>query len=187
MEVSSCCEREKVQSMTQADYFNKVYDDTYHEILKFVIIKTSRADQVDDIVQNVYVNFYMRILTKGFADIRFPEAFIIKLTIKELARHYKKSAEKKEAETDISGSEETIKADDISFETLIDNKQALAAVHSIAAQLPLLSFKAFVLFYYYDMSIAKIAEQLGISEQNVKTRLWRARCAVRKELSHDEQ
>lgn len=173
--------------MNEKDYFNKIYDDTYPEILKFVIIKTSRADQVDDILQNVYFNFYTRVLKKGFDDIRFPEAFIIKLTEKELARHYRKAAAKREAETDLGGSEEIIEAEDIPFEALIDNKQALEAVQSIAAQLPLLSFKAFVLFYHYDMPIAKIAEQLGISEQNVKTRLWRARNAVRKELNHDDE
>ncbi len=173
--------------MNEKDYFNKIYDDTYSEILKFVIIKTSRADQVDDIMQNVYFNFYSRILKKGFDDIRFPEAFIIKLTEKELSRHYKRTAIKREAETDLGGCDEKIEADEISFEALIDNKQALEAVHGVVAQLPLLSFKAFVLFYYYDMSIAKIAEQLKLSEQNVKTRLWRARNAVRKELKNDEQ
>ncbi len=187
MEISSYYGRERTQSMNEADYFNKIYDDTYPEILKFVVIKTSRADQVDDIMQNVYFNFYSRILKKGYGDIRFPEAFIIKLTEKELAKHYKKSAAKRENETDLGGSEEIIEADGISFETLIDNKQALEAVHGVASQLPLLTFKAFVLFYYYDMSVAKIAENLTISEQNVKTRLWRARNAVRKELNHDEQ
>jgi RNA polymerase sigma-70 factor (ECF subfamily) len=183
MEISSYYDRERVQTMDCQDYFNRIYDDTYSEILKFVIIKTSHADQVDDIMQNVYYNFYSRILKRGFTDIRFPEAFIIKLTQKELARHYKKTAEKKELETDINDYDEKIESDDISFDSMIENKEALNNVRSIVAKLPLLSFKSFILFYYYDMPIAKIAEQLSISEQNVKTRLWRARNAVRKELS----
>jgi RNA polymerase sigma-70 factor (ECF subfamily) len=165
-----------------------VYDDTYHEILKYVIIKTSRADQVDDIVQNVYSNFYTRILKRGYSDIRIPEAFIIKLTEKELARHFKRSSEIKELETELNDTVQKIDAD-IPFEALIENQEALDSVRRVVQQLPLLSFKAFSLFYYYDMSVASIAEQLAISEQNVKTRLWRARNAIRKELkgfNHDE-
>jgi RNA polymerase sigma-70 factor (ECF subfamily) len=187
MEISSCFERGKAQSMEHQDYFNKIYDDTYAEILKYVIIKTSRADQVDDIIQNVYINFYSRIIRKGFDDIRFPEAFIIKLTEKELSRHYKRTAEKREAETDIDKAEEQLDAIIIPFDLLLENKDALDAVQSIVKKLPLLSFKAFILFYYYDMPIARIAEQLDISDKNVKTRLWRARLAVRKDINHDEQ
>ena len=183
MQVSSYYERERTQTMDCQDYFNRIYDDTYREILRFVIIKTSSIDQVDDILQNVYCNFYSRILKRGFDDIRFPEAFIINLTKKELARHYKKTAVKKELETDMNDYDEKLESDDNPFDSLIENKEALKAVRSILAKLPLLSFKSFILFYYYDMSISSISEYLNISEQNVKTRLWRARNAVRKELS----
>lgn len=183
MEVSSYYEREQTQTMDCQDFFNRIYNETYPDILKFVIIKTSRADQVDDIMQNVYYNFYSRILKRGFDDIRFPEAFIIKLTQKELARHYKKAALKKELETDINDYDEKLESDKIPFDSLMENKEALNTVRSIVAKLPLLSFKSFILFYYYDMSIISIAQYLNISEQNVKTRLWRARNAVRKELS----
>lgn len=183
MQVSSYYEQERTQTMDCQDYFNRIYDETYREILRFVIIKTSSIDQVDDILQNVYCNFYSQILKRGFDDIRFPEAFIIKLTQKELARHYKKTAEKKELETDINDYDEKLESDEIRLDSLIENKEALKTVRSIVAKLPLISFKSFILFYYYDMSIISIAEYLNINEQNVKTRLWRARNAVRKELS----
>jgi RNA polymerase sigma-70 factor (ECF subfamily) len=179
----------QTQSMDTKRYFNRVYDDTYHEILKYVIIKTSRADQVDDIMQNIYSNFYTRILKRGYSDIRMPEAFIIKLTEKELARHYKRMAERKGLETELDDTTMQPEADEMPFAELMEDKEALEAVRRIVARLPLLSFKAFALFYYYDMTISSVAAQLEISEQNVKTRLWRARNAVRKELkgnSHDE-
>lgn len=187
MEVTSYYQRERTSDIDSRDYFNKIYDRTYSEMLKFVIMKTSRADQVDDIIQNVYSNFYSRILRKGFNDIRFPEAFIIKLTEKELARHYKRTAIKKETETDLKDFDEQLDSYELSFDLLMEKKEALEAVRSIVSQLPLLSFKAFILFYYYDMSVTKIAEHLNISEQNVKTRLWRARKAVRKDLKDDAE
>ena len=63
-----------------------------------------------------------------------------------------------------------------------DHAAALKAVRGIVGQMPLLTYKSFVLFYYYDMSVAAIAANLTINENNVKTRLWRARNAVRKGL-----
>jgi RNA polymerase sigma-70 factor (ECF subfamily) len=179
----------RAQSADSKRYFNRVYDDTYHEILRYVIIKTSRADQVDDIVQNIYSNFYARILKRGHADIRMPEAFIIRLTEKELARHYKRTAERKEFETELGDDAMQLESDVPPFDVRLEGKEALETVRDIVRRLPLLSFKAFALFYYYDMSVASIAKQLAISEQNVKTRLWRARNAIKKELKgncHDE-
>jgi len=175
-------EHGRTQSMNTKSYFNRVYDDTYQEILKYVIIKTSRADQVDDIIQNIYSNFYARILKRGYADIRMPEAFIIRLTEKELARHYKRTAEKKEQETTLDDDSQRREADVLPLGALMENREALDAVRDVVKRLPLLSFKAFTLFYYYDTPIASIAKQLAISEQNVKTRLWRARNVIRKEL-----
>lgn len=180
MEVSRYLEGERPHHMDAEAYFNRIYGETYPEILKFVIIKTSHADQVDDILQNTYHNFYTRILKKGFDDIQSPKAFIIRLAERELSRHYRRKALGLEKETDLDAYNEKIEPDGIPFTEMVENKDALDIVHDIVGQMPLLSYKSFILFYYYDMTIADIAEQLDISAQNVKVRLWRARNAVRK-------
>jgi RNA polymerase sigma-70 factor (ECF subfamily) len=166
-------------------YFNSVYNDTYPDVLKFVIIKTSHADQVDDILQNTYQNFYARILNKGFGDIKAPKAFVIRLADRELSKHYRRKAFSMETETALEDYEASIETDEMPFTDIVETKDTLKIVRGIVAQLPLLSYKSFILFYYYDMPIASIALQLDISETSVKNRLWRARAAVRKGLKGD--
>ena len=186
MEVSSTFEDEQAQGMDAETYFNSIYNDTYSDVLKYVIIKTSHADQVDDILQNIYHNFYKRITRRGFRDLRVPKAFLIQLAKRELYRHYRRKAIKTEMETDIAGCTEQIDIDETAFAEMIENKETLNIVRGIAMQMPLLSYKSFVLFYFYDMPIADIAGQLDISPNNVKNRLWRARTAVRKGLKGDD-
>ena len=40
------------------EYFEKIYTQTYTEILKFIICKCSNLDDVNDIIQDVYLEFY---------------------------------------------------------------------------------------------------------------------------------
>ncbi len=182
MEISRSYERTATGSMDAEAFFDGVYDYTYNQILKYVIIKTSNADEVDDIVQNVYRNFFARITRKGFADIKAPHAFIIRLADKELSRHYKARAVKREMEADSEMMDETVPAENIPFEEMMDDREELNKVWQIVKDAPLLSYKAFVLYYNYDMPVAEIARNLCISQQNVKNRLHRTRNSVRKAL-----
>lgn len=180
MEIAKTYERTRSKKMDTDSYFNAVYDETYTEILKLIVIRTSNADQVDDIFQNVYKSFYSRIIKKGYSDIKFPRAFLKKLAEKELSRHYKSKAIKREMETDLEGFDELVEPDAIPFVELMEQQETLEIIQNIVKRIPLLSYKSFMLFYCYDVSISTIANNLGISEENVKMRLYRARNAVRK-------
>lgn len=182
MQLSSTYERTAPSSMDIDTFFNTIYDQTYQDMLKLVVIKTNSASHIDDILQNIYKNLYVRISKKGFKDIRSPRAFVFRLAKKELSRHYKSKAEQRENETGLEGIGEAAEMDGIPFEQLIERQEVLELIGESAKKLPLLSYKSFILFYYYDMPIVKIAECLHISEDNVKTRLMRARNAVRKDL-----
>lgn len=185
MNVSETYERTQSRRMDIESYFNHIYSDTSVEILKYIIIKTGNAAQVEDIVQSVYQSFYARISAKGYGDIRSPRAFLFKLAEKELSRHYKRKAVKKEMETCLEGVEEYVADVGVDFDEIMEAKEKMSAIGDIVSKLPLVSYKAFVLYYYYDMTVSEIARNLGISESNVKDRLWRARNTVRKNIRGD--
>ena len=63
---------------------------------------------------------------------------------------------------------------------LLDQLQA-AEVWSIVRTEPLLSYQAFVLYYGFDKSVRQIAHTLSISEDAVKSRLYRTRERIRAE------
>jgi RNA polymerase sigma-70 factor (ECF subfamily) len=60
------------------------------------------------------------------------------------------------------------------------------ALREVLRKLPLRQRTATVLFYYADLSIAEIAEAMGISERAVNQHLHRAREALRRELGVGE-
>ena len=39
------------------DEFSKIYDETYNDVLRYVVCKCSNISDVEDIIQNIY--FYM--------------------------------------------------------------------------------------------------------------------------------
>lgn len=165
--------------MDKKQFFNAVYEDTYADILRYVVIKTGNADAVEDIVQNVYHNFYKRTLRRGFRDIHEPKAFLVTLAQKELSRHY---ARKKAAEDRFSDVPAEECADDFPFEELVGNREISDKIWNAVKEGPLLSYQTFVLFYGYDKPVSYIAQALGMTEQNVKNRLFRTRNMVRKLL-----
>ncbi len=163
--------------MDEKQYFSAIYEETYADILRYVVIKTANADAVEDIVQNVYQNFYKRIRRRGFRDIYEPKAFLITLAQKELLKHYAKKKiqeEKFVLDMDVQEIE-----DDLPFEKLIENRELTHRIWQAVKEGPLGCYQAFVLFYGYDYSIAYIAHALHITEQNVKSRLHRTRAVVR--------
>lgn len=173
---------ERTQSMDAETYFNSVYNATNQKLLQTIIIKTSNADDVEDIFQNVYQEFYLRILKKGYADIQFPLAFLKKITEKQLAQHYKRKAFKRDKETDIEGCEELLPMDNVDFDELIDMQDVIESARLVVKTMPLMSYKCFTLFYFYDMPICEIAAALKLSEDGVKSRLWRARNVVKQAI-----
>ncbi len=182
MYIASTQERVWSRSMNAETYFNSVYHKTSAELMKLIVIKTSNADQVEDILQSVYQEFYARIIKKGYADIKSPAGFLNKLAHQELSRYYKHKIIKKERETDLQGFDDLIPDEGIAFDALLEMRDEMETVKTLVKKLPLFSYKAFVLYYFYDMPVSAIAQSIGISESNVKDRLWRARNAIRKGL-----
>ena len=62
-------------------------------------------------------------------------------------------------------------------------REEISKVESILENLKEIDLEIFKLFYYQDMSIKDIAKKEKISEFNVKTRLYRIRKKIKKELN----
>ena len=62
-------------------------------------------------------------------------------------------------------------------------REEISKVESILENFKEIDLKIFKLFYYQDMSIKDIAKEERISEFNVKTRLYRIRNKIKKELN----
>ncbi len=170
--------------MEQHSEFNRIYEETYRDVLRYIVVKTNRADDVEDILQEVYRGFYVRLIRGGERGIQDPKRYLIAITKKELARFYRSKSIRAEKELplpeDAEGSAEPL---DESYFTA----EAAKRTWEIVRREPLASYKAFTLYYGFSMRICDIAREVGLSEQAVKQRLLRTRNRIRAELKGELQ
>jgi len=154
--------------------FDKLYRDSYSSVLKYVVCNCSNIEDVKDIVQSVYLEL-LKILKKD-KFFNKNNAYIMGITknkVNEYYRfHYKAKivslfSKKDELElldsipSDVDLQKELIKREDLQF------------IWNFLKKKRVIIPKIFYLYYYLDMSIKDIAEELNISESNVKHYLYR--------------
>jgi DNA-directed RNA polymerase specialized sigma24 family protein len=74
---------------SETEYFRRVYEATYEDMLRYAVIKTRRAADIEDILQNAYSRFFSRITRRGHGDIDDPKAYLMSILQKELSGFYR--------------------------------------------------------------------------------------------------
>ncbi len=161
------------------DYFDRIYEKTYRPLLHYAIVHLSDPLDAEDALQNVFVAFYRRIESRGHADILAPQAFLLKMLKREIIAHY---AERSAVETEPL--EDDVAADPLSFEDAAEARIMAGQVFDAARTLSKDAYRVFVLYYGFERSVAEIAKEMQLSEEAVKSRLFRGRNAVRRMLTH---
>lgn len=164
-----------------SERFAKLYDETYKNVLKFVVCNCSSMDDVEDIVQSIYLellkllqrNIYFNndnAYVMGIAKNKVNEYYRFKYRNKIISLFPKKDdfslLENVPSNTNLQ--EEFIKTEDIKF------------IWEYLKTKKIIIFKVFYLYYYMDMSIKRIAIELDISESNVKHYLYRTLSELKK-------
>ncbi len=154
--------------------FDKIYNETYDNILKYVICNCANIEDVKDIVQNIYLELLKGLNKKiTYNNINAYVMGIAKNKIKEYYRfNYKAkiiSIFSKKEDIELL---ETIK-DDIDIQKELITKEDLKFIWDYLKNKKVIISKIFYLYYYLNMSIKEIAQELNISESNVKHYLYR--------------
>ena len=164
--------------------FDRVYETTYRVLLKYAIVHLSDPTDAEDAVQNVYLDFYRRIERYGHLDVLFPKAFLLKMLKREIiARYAERDKRNLRPLEDVP--EERLK-DDVVFEDAVLDRALAQDILTEAKKLPRETYRVFVLYYGYELSISEIARELGMGTEAVKSRLFRGRNAIRQYLRADE-
>lgn len=154
--------------------FDDLYDKTYKNVLKYVVCNCSNVEDINDIIQNIYMEVLKKIQNEvvfnnesayimGIAKNKVNEYYRHKYKVKIISLFAKKDDE--EFNIDIPDSFDLeldyIKNEDINFiwEFLKKKKNII--------------FKVFYLYYYEEISIKDISKTLNISQSNIKHYLYR--------------
>jgi len=162
----------------------QIYNDTYDYILKYVVRKCKNPSDIHDIVQNIYIKFYDK-LVKGVT-IEEPRRYLTQIAKNEVIDHYRVwgresklipvfSKDEEENFNDIE-KELSVTFDDPAPEILDELWQYLQSRDP-------LTFKIFVLHFHYDMKIDDVANSLEVTPSMVKNRLYRTIKEVREKYN----
>lgn len=164
--------------MNIKEEFDKIYDETYTNVYKYVVSKCDNINNVDDILQNVYITFYRTIEKKGLDFIENYEAYLIKISKSELFKYYSIKNKFKYIMNISDDNEEldkleNISTDEISLEDKIETKLSIEEIWNIISSGDELTAKIMVFYYKDNLKIKDIANILNIKENSVKTRIYR--------------
>lgn len=153
--------------------FKKIYDETYNNLLKFIVCRCSNIDDVNDIIQETYTEFYKVFSSEKELDN--VNKYIYGIAKNKIKKHYnliyriKTISLSKEEDT---GLIDTISSD-INIEKIILDKSDLDFIWEYLKKKKIIIQRVFYLYYSLDLSIKEISNELGISESCVKNYLYR--------------
>lgn len=159
--------------------FEDIYNDTYERVLRYIICNCYNIQDVNDIVQETYLELYKLLQKKKMIELDNHYNYIIGIAKKRIQKHYGKTSK------NISLDNENYYAElpaDIDVELDIINKLNAEKVWKFIKQKDILVVKVFYLYYYSELKILEIANELSLTESNVKNILYRTIKDIKKNV-----
>ena len=78
---------DNMTSQTNLDKFNEIYNRTYSNTLKYIIIKCHNINDVNDIIQDVYLELW-KIMNKKDIDDTNINSYLIGIAINKIKKYY---------------------------------------------------------------------------------------------------
>lgn len=158
------------------EYFNKLYNDTYEKTFKYVIYNCFNISDVNDIIQDVYLELYKIIQRKGCIEFDNSYAFVIGIAKNKIKKYYKLkykmqniSLFSKKGDIEL----QDIVVSDARVEEIIINTDNIQKIWKFLRRKKGIIGKIFYLYYYMDLTIKEISVELNINESGIKNYLYR--------------
>ena len=182
-----------VQDVTP--FFEKLYAESYDDILLYLTRRCADPAQIPDLMQEVYAEVYSVLLQKGPDYFKRPKAFVQHVAKSKLCRYY--GLRRRLAcliSLDRFGGEanrEEICDGPWDFpdpelpERLAEDKALAAELAENIRQLPPDVQRIFICRFWLDMSLSQTAKMLGMKEATVKSKLYRTLAKLRELYQKD--
>jgi len=157
-------------NQTALNKFNQIYNDTYKDISKYVVLNCSKMDDIDDIIQNIYLEVFKYIKK----NININKTYIMGIAKHKVKDYYR--FRYKDKIISLFNKEEHMTdqiPSDFDLEKSVIEKYNVNKVWNYLKTKKVIIFKVFYLYYNLDLSIKEISNTLNISESNVKHYLYR--------------
>lgn len=161
--------------------FKKIYDETYHNVLRFIVIKTHDINEVNDIIQETYLELW-KILNKKVLLEDNLNSFMLGIANNKIKKHFTFLKKLKTLTVDNYDKDiENIKEERITLEDLNVQKEEWNFIWQYLKSCKNQDIpKIFYLYYEEDLTLKEIAAVLKKNESYVKSLLYRTLIVLRK-------
>lgn len=170
----------------QIDKFEKVYNDTYNRTLKYIVIKCNNIEDINDIMQDTYLELLNKMKRNKLEKVENIENYILGIATNIIKRHYTKK--KKENIISYDGEDnitELLIQDDFDLEESIITKYNIDKVWEYIKNKELITIKIFYLYFGLGLKISEIAQELGAGESYIKNKIYRTLKELKKYLGEE--
>ena len=168
--------------------FKKIYKKTYDTILKYVICKCSNLEDVNDIMQEIYMELYKAL--KNEKKIEDISAFIHGIAKNKIRKHFHVKNKFKIISIFQEKNDENAMIDidsKIDIEAQMIRRDNIEAIWKYIIKRNILTGKIFYLYFVLEMSFKEIAEELEIKESTAKTKLYRMLKDIKKNFGGGQE
>lgn len=164
--------------------FNKLYKETFDDISKYVICATPNINDVNDLLQTIYMEVF-KIINKDNYDL-LSKAYIKGIAQNKINDYYRYNYKQKFIS--LFTSKENIEEykDDIDIEEITIKKYDQEKVWKYLKKNQTVA-KIFYLYYNYGLTIPEIAHALNLNESNVKNYLYRTLKKLKKYMKEGQK
>lgn len=152
--------------------FERIYNKTYKDILKYIIAHCSNLDDVNDIIQDTYVLLYKTLKKKKRIELESEQA-LIKGIAKNVLKKYYRLKYKEKNNIEIFENEEQQLESNTDIELEFITKDNVLHIWQTLNNKDLRIAKIFYLYYGLDMKITDIAKELNLTESATKNYIYR--------------
>lgn len=162
--------------------FEEIYNSTYNYILKYIICRCSNLDDVNDILQETYTEFY-KVLKRNY-EVKNDKAFLIRIAKNKIIENFNQKKVKmfsnyyKNEEVDFDAG--------INIEDDFITKDNIEKVWKYLKKKDQTIAKIFYLHFSLEMTFKEISEELSMKEATVKTNLYRMLEKMKIEFGGDD-
>jgi len=163
-----------------ASRFDEIYKSTKNTALAYITAKCKRLDDISDVFQDTYMELYQVLLKRGVDYVTNDKALVMRIVKRKIAKYYSlmERLRNQVPMTALNEDGEEVELSDLEPEAFLTedfavNKVLLDTVRQYIRQKPDDVQRVFYLFYYVGLTIPEISKSLGISESNVKNKIYR--------------
>ncbi len=163
-------------SIVILENFEEFYIKTYPSTLKYIICKCQNFDDVNELVQETYIELYTILQRKHNIKINNEIAYVIGIAKNILKKYYRNNYKNKSNLIYFfreDEEEERQLPSKIDLEADFINQQNIEKIWNYLNNKNVLVAKIFYLYYVLGLKISEISRELNINESSVKNYIYR--------------